>query len=134
MSFLDLLFNPSKFSGKATILSKTKPETKPAEQKISPEKVFFSEKGHLNRWQLRQKLEKDSGKIPGSGITYNKEQRQKIEKDVFGDHKFDDFITLDKYKGAIKELDKQRYSAKTSQEKTIFERRINYLKKLSGGK
>ena len=130
MSFLDLLFNPSKFSGRSAIT----PKAKPVEQKISPEKVFFSGKGHLNRWQLRQKLEKDSGKIPGSGISYNKKQRQEIEKEVFGSHRFDDYITPDKYKEAIKELDKQRYSAKTSQEKTIFERRINYLKKLSGGK
>ncbi len=130
MGFLDLLFNPLKFSGRPAIT----PKAKPAEQKISPEKIFFSEKGHLNRWQLRQKLEKDSGKIPGSGITFNKEQRQKIEKEIFGSHKFDDFITPDKYKKAIKDLEEQKYRAKISQEKTEFERKINYLKKLSGGK
>lgn len=132
MGFLDLLFNPSKFSGKSAIPPRAKPEAKPAEQKISPGKVFFGEKGHLNRWQFRQKLEKDSGKIPGSGFSYNKTQRQEIEKEVFGSHKFDDFITPDKYKRAIKDLDKKRFQAKTSQEKAGFERKIKYLKNLSG--
>ncbi len=134
MGILDLIFNPSKFNVKPALPFKTKAAAKPTEQKISPKKVFFGEKGHLNRWQLRQKLEKDVGRIPGSGYSYNKKDRQRIEKDVFGSHKFDDFITPDKYKGAIKGLENQKYRAKTSQEKTDFERKINYLKKLSGGK
>lgn len=78
---------------------------------------------------MREKLRKDSGQIPGTGSFYSREQREKLEKEVFG-KEFGEYISPDEFKRAIKKLRKQEFMAKTGEEKREIDRKVRYLEKL----
>ncbi len=90
---------------------------------------FFGDKGHLSREKFRGKLRSDSGKIPGSHRCYTKRERTDIEKE-FGYKEAGTYIDERDYKYRIKNLEKEKYRAKTGQEKQDLGRKISYLKKL----
>lgn len=102
---------------------------RPVASKPAPEKSFFGSKKFLDRMELREKLRKESGKIPGAGKFFSKEQRAGLEKDVFG-KKFGRYITPIDFKKGLKDLNKQKFVAKTSGEKLEIDRKIRFLKKL----
>jgi hypothetical protein len=137
MSLFNLFTNSSKNPEKLSPIKPVKPIESPARPtapKPLPEKGFFGNKEFLTRSELREKLGKASGKIPGAGTFFTKEQRIKLEKEVFG-KKFGQYtITPEKFKEGLKDLNKQKFSAETSKEKLEIDRRIRFLKQLGGEK
>ena len=96
-----------------------------------PEESFFGKKGYLTRLQLREKLRKDTGKIPGSAKWYTRRERESIEKESFGKD-YGEYITPQEYHYRIKQLNKDKFKAKSAKEKLDIDRKIRYLKKLGG--
>ena len=91
-------------------------------------KGFFGRKGYLSREELRWKLIKDSGEIPGSGCFYTEDQRIRLEKELFG-KEYGTYITQEEFKKRLVRLEKEKDAAQTEREKIEIDRRIRYLKK-----
>lgn len=92
---------------------------------------IFNKKQHITRSELREILRKASSYIPGSSRMFSREERVKLEKEVFG-KKYGEFIDKGEFKRKLLELRHQKFIAKTSAEKTKIDRQIRYLEKLSG--
>lgn len=104
----------------------------PKEASKEPAKEdFFGKKGYLSRIQLRERLRKASPKIPGSTKWYTRQQRINLEKEVFAKG-YGDYITRQEYQRRLRELSREKFKVKTSQEKIDINRKIRYLKKLGG--
>lgn len=87
---------------------------------------LFERKQYLTRGELREALRK----------TYDpkikREERVKIEKEIFGRQRYGEDIKKEEYQRALRELSGARVRAKTGAERIDIERRINLLKKLGG--
>lgn len=92
---------------------------------------FFGKKGHLSRLELRQKLKKAPSKVPGLGKWHTRRERIDIEKEIFG-RKYGNYITRQECRYRFRELERERFRAKTGKEKLKINRRIKYLKSLTG--
>ncbi len=130
--------NSPKNPGNSPQIKPVKPASSPAQPvavapKPAAEKSFFGSKKLLNRMELREKLRKDTGKIPGAGSFYSKEQRVGLEENVFG-KKFGQYITPVEFEKGLKDLNKQKFATKTSKEKLDIDRKIRFLKKLGEDK
>ena len=101
------------------------------DKKETAKNNFFGKEGYLKRIELREKLRGASPKIPGSAKWYTRKQRVNIEKEIFG-KKYGNYITPQEYHQSLRELEQKKYKAKKSEEKTDIDRKIKYLKKLSG--
>ena len=95
-------------------------------KKSEPQKEnFFTKKGYLSRGELREKFRKSYDPyIP-------REERVKMNQEVFGPTA-GNYVTRDEFKTAIKKLGAEKAKAKTSEELTKINRKISYLKKISG--
>jgi hypothetical protein len=91
---------------------------------------IFGKDKHIDRQEFRKKLEKASSKIPGSSKEFNRAERIKLEKEVFG-KKFGELITKQEFKRRLLKMRGNKYRAKTSAEKLKLGRKMRYLEKLS---
>ncbi len=92
---------------------------------------IFNKKQHSTRSQLRQSLRKASPNIPGSSRMFSREERVKLEKQVFG-KKYGQFIDKGEVRRKLLELRHEEFLAKTSVEKTKISRQKRYLEKVTG--
>ncbi|MCK4454135.1 hypothetical protein KAU51_02200 [Candidatus Parcubacteria bacterium] len=91
---------------------------------------LFDKKEHLTRSQFRERLRKSSPNIPGSSRMFSRQERAKLEKEVFG-RKYGQMIDKVEFKRKLRELRHKKFIAKTGTEKTNIDRKIRYLEKLS---
>ena len=91
---------------------------------------IFDKKQSLDRREFRAKLEKASPKIPGSSKEFNRVERIKLEKEVFG-KKFGQSITKQEFKRRLLKMRENKFRAKTGDEKLKLGRKMRYLEKLS---
>jgi len=91
---------------------------------------LFEEKKEIPRRELRERLRKAPGRVPGSSRFYVRREREALEKE-FG-KKYGSYISEPEYKKRLWELRRERYKAKTSAEKLEIDRKIRYLRKLGG--
>jgi hypothetical protein len=96
----------------------------------TPKQDFFGKKGYVSRIELKQKLRNAPSKFSGSGRRYTREERVKIEKEMFG-NKYGNYISHEEYKNRIQRLEKERYNAKKSSEKIEINKKITFLKDLT---
>ncbi|MDD2731961.1 MAG: hypothetical protein PHI53_02065 [Candidatus Pacebacteria bacterium] len=95
---------------------------------------LFDKKQSLSRQELREVFEKDSGVIPKTGgKKYYQEERKRIERDVFG-AKYGSQISKSDYRDALHKLKSQAFKARDRVEKEEIEKKIEYLKRVSGEK
>ena len=97
----------------------------------NPEEDFFDKKGYLSRLELRQKLRKAPSRVSGLGKWHTRKERINIEKEIFG-RKYGHYITPQECRYRFRELEKERFRAKTGKEKLEINRKIKYLKGLTG--
>ena len=100
-------------------------------EKGQPREGFFGGKGYLSRSELREKLRKASPRIPGSTKWFTREERAALEKEIFGKG-YGEYINRQEYQRRLQELNREKFRAKTTQEKTNIDRKIRFLKKLGG--
>ena len=91
---------------------------------------IFGKEKHIDRQEFRKKLEKASSRIPGSSKEFNRAERIKLEKEVFG-KKFGGLITKQEFKQRLLKMRGNKFRAKTSDEKLKLGRKMRYLEKLS---
>jgi len=96
-----------------------------------PTQDFFGKKGYVSRIELRQKLRQAPPKFPNSGRRYTRQERIKVEKEMFG-NKYGNYISQQEYKNRIRRLEKERYLAKKSSGKIEINKKIKFLKDLTG--
>ena len=96
----------------------------------TPKQDFFGKKGYVTRIELRQKLRDAPSKFSGSGRRYTRQERVKVEKEMFG-NKYGNYISNQEYKNRIRRLEKERYNAKKSSEKIEINKKITFLKNLT---
>lgn len=95
-----------------------------------PRQDFFGKKGYVSRVELRQKLRQAPSRFQGSGRRYTREERVKMEKEMFG-NKYGNYISSQEYKNRIRKLEKERYLTKKSNEKIEINKKIKFLKNLT---
>ncbi len=96
----------------------------------TPKQDFFGKKGYVSRIELKQKLRDAPSKFSGSGRRYTRQERVKVEKEMFG-NKYGNYISNQEYKNRIRRLEKERYNAKKSSEKIEINKKITFLKNLT---
>ena len=96
----------------------------------TPKQDFFGKKGYVSRIELKQKLRDAPSKFSGSGRRYTRQERVKVEKEMFG-NKYGNYISNQEYKNRIRRLEKERYNAKKSSEKIEINKKITFLKDLT---
>ncbi len=95
--------------------------------------TLFKKKQQISRARFRKVLRKASPYIPGAGTTkYSLKERVEIEKKVFRDDKYGDYISKQEYRDRLRELRKEKYRAKTREERLKIDHLIRYLKELGG--
>ena len=92
---------------------------------------LFGKRDQISRVNFRRYLRKAPSKIPNSGKRISYHQRVDIEKEFFPQGKFGAYISKSDFQRKIRELTRQRYSARPDQ-KIDINRKINYLKHLGG--
>jgi hypothetical protein len=96
---------------------------------------IFGKKRELSRPEFRQILRKASPRIPGAGgRMYSWRERVKMEKEIFPYQRFKGNISEFEVKRRLKELRMERYRAKTQKEKINVDRKIRFLKEVTGVK
>ena len=96
----------------------------------TPKQDFFGKKGYVTRIELRQKLRDAPSKFSGSGRRYTRQERVKVEKEMFG-NKYGNYISNQEYKNRIRRLEKERYNTKKGSEKIEINKKITFLKDLT---
>lgn len=99
--------------------------------KEKPKEDFFGEKGYLSRIELREKLRKAPPKVPGLGKWHTRQERVNMEKEIFG-KEYKSHITRQECRYRLRKLRNEGFRAKTGKEKLEINRRIKYLKGLTG--
>ena len=97
----------------------------------TPQEDFFGKKGYISRLELREKLKKAPSKIPSIGKWYTRKERVNMEKETFG-KEYKSHITRQECRYRIRKLKNERFREKTSKGKLEIDRRIKYLKNLTG--
>ncbi len=92
---------------------------------------LFEKKQQISRSEFRESLRKSSSSVPGGGI-YSKEDRVKIEKELFPENRYRGYISKKELGKCIQGLGHEKYLAKTEKEKIRVDRQIRYLKKIGG--
>ncbi len=94
---------------------------------------IFDKKREVSRPEFREKLRKSSPYIPGAGgKTYSWRERVKMEKEVFPRERFKSHISEIEVKKRMRELRTERYKAKTREEKLKVDRKLKFLKGVTG--
>lgn len=106
--------------------------TPSGDQKASSSPGFFGDKKEISRREFREKMAKTSGRIPGAGgASYTKRERVEYEKKLPWGKYGANISKKELGMGRIKELQKEKYLAKTWDEKNKIDREIRYLKDLT---
>lgn len=100
------------------------------EKPIKEDKSIFGGKSYISSKDLARKIKKASPFIPGAGgAMYNKQQRDEIAKEIgnkvgsyFEKKNFED-IKL------FRQLNKEKYNARTGKEKLDIDRKIRFLER-----
>lgn len=92
---------------------------------------LFDKGDQISRVDFRRYLRKASSRVPDSGKRIPYRQRVGIEKEFFPQEQFGAYISKRDFRRRIRELARQRYSARPDQ-KIDINRKINYLKYLGG--
>ncbi len=88
---------------------------------------FFNEKKSLSRRDLRKKLKRDKGVIPGTGgKRFSSRERENLSRDVFGS-KHGSNISKRDAESAIRDLERQKQSADSPEEEESIDQKIRYL-------
>lgn len=96
---------------------------------------IFDKKKEISRPKFREILRKASPRIPGAGgRTYSWRERVKMEKEIFPRERFKSHISEIECKRRLRELRRERYGAKTREEKLNIDRKIRFLKEVTGVK
>lgn len=96
---------------------------------------IFDKKQEISRPEFREILRKASPLIPGGGgRTYSWQERVKMEKEIFPEERFKSHISEIEVKRKLRELRMERYRAKTREEKLNIDRKIRFLKEVTGVK
>lgn len=96
---------------------------------------IFDKKKEISRPKFREILGKASPRIPGAGSrTYSWRERVKMEKEIFPRKRFKGHISESECKRRLRELRMVRYKAKTREEKLNIDRKIRFLKEVTGVK
>jgi hypothetical protein len=96
---------------------------------------IFDKKREISRPKFREVLRKASPRIPGAGgRTYSWRERVKMEKEIFPRERFKSHISEIECKRRLRELGMERYRAKTREEKLNIDRKIRFLKEVTGVK
>ena len=94
---------------------------------------IFDKKRELSRPELRQVLRKASPRIPqGGGKMYSQRERIKMEKEIFPIGRFKSHISEVEVKRRLIELRREKYRAKTGEKKLNIDRKIRFLKDITG--
>ena len=97
----------------------------------NPKEDFFSKSGYLSRIEFREKLRKAPSKVPGSRKWYTRQERVNMEKEIFG-KKYGTHITRQECRYRLRKLRNEAFRTKIGKEKLEINRRIKYLKNLTG--
>ena len=97
----------------------------------TPQEDFFGKKGYVSRPELREKLKKAPSKIPSIGKGYTWQERVNMERETFG-KEYKSHITRQECRFRIRKLRNEAFRAETGKEKLEINRRIKYLKNLTG--
>lgn len=96
---------------------------------------IFEKKRELPRSAFREILRKSSPHIPGAGgKIYSWRERVKMEKEIFPESRFRTHISEIECKRRLRELRTTRLRAKTREEKLNIDRKIRFLKEVTGVK
>ncbi len=93
---------------------------------------MFSKKPQVSRMELRETLRRSSGQIPGTSRRFSSEERVKLERE-FGS-KYGEYISASDVGIKMGEYKRERAKAKTYEERTAIDRKINYLRNIFGVK
>lgn len=94
---------------------------------------IFDKKKEISRPQFREILRKASPHIPGAGgRAYSWRERVKIEKEIFPKERFQSHVSEIECKRRLRELRIERYRAKTREEKLNIDRKIRFLREVTG--
>lgn len=105
----------------------TRPK-KPEVKKKAIDKGAWGSKGHLTRSEFRQKLRSQA--LFKHGL--KEKERIELEKEIFPQQKYGNYITEQKLTQAIKDLKREQY--KNPKEKWNIEKKIKTLKEALGEK
>ena len=105
-----------------------KPETKPEIKKQAIDKGAWASKSHLTRSELRQKLRNQQ--LFKYGL--KEKERIELEKKIFPQQKYGNYITKQKLTQAMKDLKKEQFQ--NPKEKWNIEKKIKTLKEALGEK
>jgi hypothetical protein len=92
--------------------------------------ALFEKKQQLSRSEMREALRKSSPDIPGGGGMISREERVKMEKEMFPKEKYGSYISRNECEKRIRNLEKEKSAVGTSKERTDIDRKIRYLKSL----
>jgi len=96
---------------------------------------IFDKKREISRREFRETLRKASPRIPGAGgKMYSWRERVKMEKEIFPQERFKSHISEIEAKKRLRELRMERYKAKTEEERLKVDRKIRFLKEVTGVK
>lgn len=96
---------------------------------------IFDKKKEISRPKFREILRKASPRIPGAGgKAYSWRERVKMEKEIFPRERFKSHVSEIECKRRLRELRMARYKVKTREEKLNIDRKIRFLKEVTGVK
>ncbi len=96
---------------------------------------IFDKKKELSRPEFRRLLRKAPARIPGAaGKMYSWRERVKMEKEIFPQERFKSYISEIECKRQLRELRMARFRARTKEEKLNIDRKIRFLKEVTGVK
>jgi hypothetical protein len=124
MGILDFFLKPS---GQSNNNPKEPLTQKPsAEPKQSQEKSFWDGDAYKRKESLKLRAERMSPKVDGFYNPIDREHREKMVKEIFGDS--GNYISKADYKKRLEELEKRRQKAKSYGEKKEIENLIKFYK------
>ncbi|PIV12790.1 MAG: hypothetical protein COS47_00680 [Candidatus Nealsonbacteria bacterium CG03_land_8_20_14_0_80_36_12] len=96
---------------------------------MRPEDIFKDKKKEISRRELREKLRKAPGRVPGSSQIFSWSERVKMEKEIFG-RQYGSYISDREFKRRLRLLEREKYRVKTQKERLEVDRKIRLLRKL----
>ncbi len=95
---------------------------------------IFNKKKQFSRLEFRETLRKAPPRVPGSGKIYSRQERMKMEKELFPQKRFQSHISEIEVKRKLRELRMERYKTKGREERLKIDRKIKFLKGTTGVK
>lgn len=95
-------------------------------------KESFIKKGFVEQRKLKEAIVKMPVKLPGSPSLLSKEEKKKMDEELFGKKEYGRYIDRREYSKRLRELTKQKKAAKTFAEKYRAVTEIDILKRTLG--